>query len=102
VDPADHGLLSRRERPVHPLLAAATRIGPLPDNEIVLDDTNVSRHHAVIIDAGTSYVITDLHSATGVHVRDQRLRGTVALGNGDRIRICHHEFTFEIRQRSPS
>jgi pSer/pThr/pTyr-binding forkhead associated (FHA) protein len=28
----------------HPLLAASTRIGRLPDNEIVLDDRNVSRH----------------------------------------------------------
>jgi DNA-binding SARP family transcriptional activator len=86
----------------HPLLAAATRIGRLPDNEIVLDDTNVSRHHAVIIDTGTSYVITDLHSANGVDVRDQRVRGTATLGHGDRVRICHHEFTFEIRRPSPS
>ena len=81
----------------HPLLAAATRIGRLPDNEIVLDDPNVSRHHAVIIDTGTSYVITDLHSANGVDVRNQRIRGTATLGHGDRIRICDHEFTFEIR-----
>ncbi|MET0474334.1 MAG: BTAD domain-containing putative transcriptional regulator [Mycobacterium sp.] len=80
----------------HPLLAAATRIGRLPDNEIVLDDTKVSRHHAVIIDTGTSYVITDLHSANGVDVRNQRIRGTATLGHGDRIRICDHEFTFEI------
>src|SRR6201991_1427102 len=86
----------------HPLLAAATRIGRLPDNEIVLDDTNVSRHHAVIIDTGTSYVITDLHSANGVDVRNQQIRGTATLGHGDAIRICRHEFTFEIRQRPPS
>jgi SARP family transcriptional regulator, regulator of embCAB operon len=53
---------------VYPLRAAATRIGRLSDNDIVLDDANVSRHHAVIIDTGTSFVITDLRSANGVHV----------------------------------
>src|SRR3954470_16704780 len=49
----------------YPLRAAATRIGRLPDNDIVLDDQNVSRHHAVIIDTGTSFVVSDLRSANG-------------------------------------
>jgi SARP family transcriptional regulator, regulator of embCAB operon len=84
---------------VYPLLAAATRIGRLDDNDIVLDDANVSRHHAVIIDTGTSFVITDLRSANGVDVRGERIRGTATLIDGDRIRICDHEFTFEIAPR---
>jgi DNA-binding SARP family transcriptional activator len=81
---------------VYPLRAAATRIGRLSDNDIVLDDANVSRHHAVIIDTGTSFVITDLRSANGVQVGDERIRGTATLADGDRIRICDREFTFEI------
>ncbi|GAS97429.1 DNA-binding transcriptional activator [Mycolicibacterium canariasense] len=81
---------------VHPLVAAATRIGRLPDNDIVLDQPNVSRHHAVIIDTGTSFVITDLRSANGVEVGGQRIRGTATLDDGDRFRICEHEFVFEI------
>lgn len=81
---------------VHPLLAAATRIGRLPHNDIVLDDPNVSRHHAVIIDTGTSFVITDLRSANGLEVNDQRIRRTATLRGGDRIRICDHDFTFEV------
>jgi DNA-binding SARP family transcriptional activator len=83
----------------YPLLAAATRIGRLDDNDIVLDDANVSRHHAVIIDTGTSFVITDLRSANGVDVRGERVRGTATLSDGDRIRICDHEFTFEMAPR---
>jgi DNA-binding SARP family transcriptional activator len=86
---------------VYPLRAAATRIGRLPDNDIVLDDGNVSRHHAVIIDTGTSFVISDLRSANGVDVRDERIRGTATLADGDRIRICDHHFTFEIAQHEP-
>jgi len=83
----------------YPLQATATRIGRLPDNDIVLDDVNVSRHHAVIIDTGTSFVITDMRSANGVDVRGERIRGTATLGDGDHIRICDHEFTFEIEPR---
>jgi SARP family transcriptional regulator, regulator of embCAB operon len=83
----------------HPLLAAATRIGRLADNDIVLDDPSVSRHHAVIIDTGTSFVISDLRSANGVEVQQERIRGTATLVAGDSIRICRHEFTFEIEPR---
>ena len=86
---------------VHPLVAVATKIGRLPDNDLVLDDVNVSRHHAVIIDTGTSFVITDLRSANGVEVGGERIRGTATLADGDVIRICDHEFTFELTQ-SPS
>src|SRR6185295_6217763 len=68
---------------VYPLQAAATRIGRLTDNDIVLDDANVSRHHAVIIDTGTSFVISDLRSANGIDVGGERIRGTATLAHGD-------------------
>jgi len=80
----------------YPLQAAATRIGRLSDNDIVLEDANVSRHHAVIVDTGTSYIINDLRSSNGVHVRHQRIRSAATLRDGDHIRICDHEFTFQI------
>jgi DNA-binding SARP family transcriptional activator len=80
----------------YPLQPAATRIGRLPDNDIVLDDVDVSRHHAVIIDTGSSFVITDLRSANGIEVQQQRLRPSATLNNGDHVRICGYQFTFEI------
>ncbi len=84
----------------YPLQAAATRIGRLPDNDIVLDDANVSRQHAAIIDTGTSYVISDLRSANGVHVQHQRILSATTLNDGDQIRICNYEFTFHITAAS--
>jgi DNA-binding SARP family transcriptional activator len=81
----------------YPLVAAATRIGRLADNDIVLDDANVSRHHAVIIDTGTSFVISDLRSANGVDVQGERIRASVTLCDGDRIRICDHRFVLELQ-----
>ncbi|MCV7079859.1 BTAD domain-containing putative transcriptional regulator [Mycobacterium szulgai] len=80
----------------HPLRGPATRIGRLADNDIVLDDDTVSRYHAVIVDTGTSFVVTDLHSANGVDVAGQRIAPSATLADGDSIRICDHEFTFEI------
>jgi SARP family transcriptional regulator, regulator of embCAB operon len=84
---------------VYPLIGAATRIGRLADNDVVLDDAEVSRHHAVVSDTGTSFVITDLRSANGVHLQDRRIRGSAALVAGDRIRICQREFVFEFEPR---
>jgi len=85
---------------VHPLIGSATRVGRLADNDVVLDDAEVSRHHAVLSDTGTTFVITDLRSANGVYVDDRRIRGSVPLSDGDRIRICQHEFVFEIEPRA--
>jgi SARP family transcriptional regulator, regulator of embCAB operon len=80
----------------YPLRGGATKIGRLSDNDIVLDDDTVSRFHAVIVDTGNSFVIADLQSANGVDVADERIRTSATLADGDRIRICGYEFTFEI------
>ncbi|OBF83602.1 regulator [Mycobacterium sp. 852002-51163_SCH5372311] len=80
----------------YPLKSAATRIGRLQDNDIVLESANVSRHHAVIVDTGTNYIINDLRSSNGVHVQYQRIRTATTLNDGDHIRICDHEFTFRV------
>ena len=78
------------------LREAATRIGRLSDNDIVLDTPKVSRHHAVIVDTGTSWVINDLRSSNGVQVQRERIRSATPLHDGDHIHIGEHEFTFEI------
>ncbi len=77
-------------------LRGSTTIGRLGDNDIVLDSPKVSRHHAVIVDTGTGYTIDDLRSSNGVHVQDQRIRSAATLRDGDRVRICDREFTFQI------
>lgn len=80
----------------YPLHEPATRIGRLADNDIVLDNADVSRHHAVIIDTGSSFMIIDLRSANGVLVQGRRLHPSATLADGDHISISGHEFTFEI------
>ena len=77
------------------LTGTATRIGRNSDNDIVLSDVKVSRHHAVITASGTAVVITDLGSVNGVRVRGQRIDPSAELFDGDRIRIGDQEFTLE-------
>jgi DNA-binding SARP family transcriptional activator len=79
------------------LVGTATRIGRSPDNDIVLSDAKVSRHHAVITDDGRTFLITDLGSANGVRVLGQRIDPSVELREGDRIRIGDQEFTLETK-----
>jgi DNA-binding SARP family transcriptional activator len=96
ADSAATGLRGPRGR-LYRLAGAITRIGRFTDNDIVLDDTDVSRHHAVITDTGTGFMMTDLRSTNGVEVQGQRIRGSSTLADGDHIRIGGLEFTFEIR-----
>ena len=91
-----HALLRDASGRCYPLETVTTGIGRLPDNDIVLDDQKVSRHHAVIIDTGTSFVVNDLRSANGVEVQRQRIRGSATLADGDVIRIGGHRFTVQI------
>ncbi len=80
---------------LHRLNGSATRIGRNPDNDLVVSDDKVSRHHAVINNTGTAHIITDLGSANGVHVNGQRVRATAEIVDGDTIRIGGQQFVLQ-------
>jgi hypothetical protein len=79
---------------------AVLTIGRAPDNQLVLNDTKASSHHAEISQAsdGQSYSITDLGSTNGTFVNEQRIDQNVAhsLNAGDTVRIGDTTFTYEI------
>ena len=64
-------------------LRAKATLGRAPDNDIILEDPKVSRHHAVIAFTEERYSITDLESANGTFV------------NGIRVREPHHPLRAE-------
>jgi pSer/pThr/pTyr-binding forkhead associated (FHA) protein len=67
------------------------RIGRSPDNDIVVLDPDVSRHHAELRGTAGAYRIVDLASANGTFVNGQR--GTdVPLSEGDVVRIGSASF----------
>ena len=61
-------------------------IGRAADNRVVLRDGRASRHHARIDSRRGSLILTDLGSTNGSFVNDRRVE-SIALGEGDRIRL---------------
>ncbi len=75
-----------RQLPVSPAL---TNIGRSQDNQIVLDDPGISRHHAQLQWTGSMLMITDLGSNNGTMVNGLRIQPNVPvpLREGDNISI---------------
>jgi class 3 adenylate cyclase/tetratricopeptide (TPR) repeat protein len=73
-----------------------TRIGRGEQNDVRLDDASVSRDHALIRRVDGVYVISDLDSANGTFVNDQRVHAPRPLAKGDRIRLADITFTFDV------
>ena len=71
----------------------SNRVGRGPENEVVVDSSQVSREHA-LIDVEQAFVtITDLGSRNGTFVNDVRVESQV-LAHGDAIRLGSYEMRF--------
>ena len=93
--------VDRRPTSRMPLPAKAMRIGRVPDNNVVLSDLNVSRHHAELRKSPTGqYEIVDLGSHNGTFVNGQRVTKQV-LTEQDLVSIGSSTFRLtggELRQ----
>lgn len=89
-------ILRGRDGQVFPIVGTVTRIGRLSDNDIALPDGRVSRHHALVIDNGLTYVVKDLSSSNGVFVDGIRVVDSAILANNATVRIGDSEFTFRL------
>jgi chromosome segregation ATPase len=78
------------------VLGERTRIGRSADNDMQVDITSVSRHHALILAEPTRTVIEDLNSTNGVRVNGQRV-SREALRDGDMVAIGKARFRFALR-----
>ncbi|MFG1795954.1 BTAD domain-containing putative transcriptional regulator [Nocardia sp. NPDC049149] len=87
-------LLRERSGTTYAITGTITRIGRLPDNDVVLEHGKVSRHHAAILHNGITYLVKDLLSSNGVFVEGMRIVDTVALTDGATIRIGEYELVF--------
>jgi len=67
-------------------LGRLTRIGRRANSDIVLDDTTVSRRHALVLEREGTPVIADDRSLNGVYVNGSRVR-EAPLRHGDEVRI---------------
>jgi hypothetical protein len=73
---------------------ASVRVGRQPDNDLVLYDMGVSRHHCEFGHDGDFYTLRDTGSANGTLVNDV-ISTEAQLKNGDRIGIGPVCFVFE-------
>ena len=77
-------------------------LGREDDADVVIDDTSVSRHHAVITICGEDAVIEDLESKNGTFVGSQRIEAPAGLRDGDRITLGSARLTFTAQPRTAS
>jgi hypothetical protein len=70
---------------VYELNKGIITIGRDITNDIVINDPEVSRHHARLTQTGAGYTLEDLGSTNGTFVNGQRLTGARPLANGDMV-----------------
>lgn len=75
-------------------LSGTMNVGRSGDNQITLQDSTVSRHHAWIKSEGEDFLVFDVGSANGTFVNDEQIEEPRRLDNGDVVRFGDAEFVF--------
>jgi hypothetical protein len=81
---------------VYPL-GRHTTVGRTADNDIQVNTTFVSRHHAVLLTSNEHCIVEDLNSTNGILVNGQRVNRAL-LHHGDALTIGRTNFRYEVRQ----
>jgi pSer/pThr/pTyr-binding forkhead associated (FHA) protein len=76
------------------VLRSPTRIGRLPDNDIVLNDKRVSRHHAELILRTGRWTLRDTGSTNGTAINGKMVK-EAALKSGDKLSLGGLEVVWE-------
>ena len=95
-DPRRPRALLRVHGRAEPVGAAGAVLGRSRDNDVVIDDPNVSRHHAEVRPSGGSWIVNDLGSTNGIKVNGRRVTGPQSLKRGDVIELGTSRVTFEL------
>lgn len=70
------------------------QIGRSLSNEVVVQDAEVSRHHASVEVRGNEYILTDAGSRNGTYLNGAKINGPVKLKDGDRIEVGNTKVVF--------
>lgn len=90
------------ERAGFPIVGPRVRIGRQRDNDLVLGDASVSRHHAEIqIGNDGSLTLVDLDSLNGIFVNERQVK-SAALTDGDSVEIGDVRFVFREGAGAPA
>jgi pSer/pThr/pTyr-binding forkhead associated (FHA) protein len=69
-------------------------IGSHPSNDVVIDDTTVSRRHATITRKPDGFELADLGSTNGTFVNGRQVRSPIMVKSGDEIKFGSARFAF--------
>ena len=81
-------------------LGETSSIGRCPDSTVLIDDTRVSRRHALIRRQEDGYWFFDLGSSNGSFLNENRVTTAQPLHDGDHLRIGQHVFVFQARGKA--
>ena len=70
------------------------------DGDLVLQDPEVSRRHAVLRSSGGSVLVEDLDSTNGTFVNRERIRDPIVVGPGDEVRVGQTTLVIEPDRRA--
>lgn len=76
------------------LVKRTIRIGIAADNDLVIPDATVSRHHAALKRRFRRYRVIDLESTNGTFLNSRRVRGPMRIARGDELRFGGARFVF--------
>ncbi len=88
-------VLSHQGETMHELTLEQPRImiGRAEDNDLCINNTNVSRHHAILVRHGAAAMLMDMNSTNGTFVNSQRIKDQVVVHN-DIIAIGNHQIKY--------
>jgi pSer/pThr/pTyr-binding forkhead associated (FHA) protein len=72
---------------VYELSSNEVTLGRDINNNIVINDAEISRNHCRFVLQGDGYVLEDLGSTNGTFVNEQRISGQATLHSGESIRV---------------
>jgi hypothetical protein len=82
---------------IYPIIKNEVIIGRDPTTDILINDAEVSRHHAVVKLTPEGYTIEDLGSTNGTIINNQRLLGPHILHTSEIINLGEHiSLVFEV------
>lgn len=84
----------------YPLDKAVISVGRMLDNDLVLEDPRVSRHHAQLRATDGHFVLSDTNSTGGIFVNGRRITETILYPN-DSISLAGVLLTFHQDEPPP-
>ncbi len=80
----------------------AVTVGRRSDNDVVIDETTVSRRHSLIMESADGFIVRDLNTTNGTFVNRNKIgQAEYPLGHGDQISLGGSEVTLVFRFEGP-